>query len=236
MNRIELLELVKQHHAHMGEVEILKLINRALDDFTTETGILKEYVDVQNTVAGQRYYTVDKCINIVNVWIDDILIPRIASVNTAMLIDDDEHVNADNALATPSSISYERYWYTIQDDGDIKIGLVEKSNQSVKRDDTISDYQSVSETGLQIRVYMMRRAVHLLAGSSSGSTYTPEIPSMYHEALTYKAIAQGYKDPRNQQIDAAQYFDNEYQISIKKAKKRARSNNVATGVIVPHSY
>ena len=94
MNRIELLELVKQHHAHMGEVEILKLINRALDDFTTETGILKEYVDVQNTVAGQRYYTVDKCINIVNVWIDDILIPRIASVNTAMLIDDDEHQDA----------------------------------------------------------------------------------------------------------------------------------------------
>jgi phosphoglycerol transferase MdoB-like AlkP superfamily enzyme len=59
---------------------------------------------------------------------------------------------------------------------------------------------------------------------------------MYHEALTYKAIASGYKDKRNQDLQAAQYFDNEYEIAVKKAKKRARSNNVTVGYIVPHSY
>ena len=56
MNRVELVELVQQHHPHMGETEILKLINRAMDDFTSETEILKRYADIANTTAGQRYY------------------------------------------------------------------------------------------------------------------------------------------------------------------------------------
>jgi len=236
MNRVEIIELVQQHHPHMGEVEILKLINRALDDFTMETGILREYVDVQNTVAGQRYYTVDKCISIINVWVDDVLIPRMASINAAMFIDDDEHVNSDNTLDTPSKTSNERYWYPIQNDGEIKIGLIEKSTESVKRDDKVSNYQSISETGLQIRVYMMRRAIHLLAGSSSGTTFTPEIKSIFHQALVSKAIGEGYKDPRNQKFDAVQFFVGEYEDYIKQAKKDVRRNAITTGVVVPHTF
>ena len=29
----EMIELVQQHHPHMGETEIVKLLNRAKDDF-----------------------------------------------------------------------------------------------------------------------------------------------------------------------------------------------------------
>jgi hypothetical protein len=83
VNRIELIELTQQHHPHMGEVEILKLINRAMDDFTSETESLKRYKDIGDTVAGQRYYpaagselqndAVDgdsDILRILNVWIE----------------------------------------------------------------------------------------------------------------------------------------------------------------------
>ena len=124
MNRIEFIELVQQHHSHMGETEILKLVNRALDDFTAETEILRRYVDIADTVAGQRYYpsyTVDAAlysnaingdsdiIKIFNVWIDDVLIPRLTTKNAAMLIDDDEFQVPDNALANPTATSNKRY-------------------------------------------------------------------------------------------------------------------------------
>ena len=248
MNRVELVELVQQHHPHMGETEILKLINRAMDDFTSETEILKRYADIANTTAGQRYYpAVDNeftsaaingdtdILRILNIWIDDVLIPRLVNRDGAMLIDDDEHSNPDNVLATPTSTSNERYWYPINDSA-VRVGLVEKSVRAITRDDKTSDFQSISETGLQIRAHYISRGVFLTAGSTSGDTFIPEIPTMYHEALTYKAISQGYKDARNQKLEVAQYFDNEYAIAVKKAKKRARSNSVTTGFIVPHTY
>ncbi len=249
MNRVEIIELVQQHHPHMGETEIIKLINRALDDFTINTESLKKYENVGNTVAGQRYYgtattglTKDSInydsdiIRILNVWVDDVLIPRMASVNAAMFIDDDEHAGNDNELAAPSKISNERYWYPIQDVYGLKLGLIEKSVGTVKRDDKISDYQSISETGLQIRLHYISRANHLVAGSTTSFQYIPEIHSAWHPALVSKAIAEGYKDPRNQKFDAVQFFIGEYEDYIKQAKKEARSSGITTGVIVPHSF
>tara|TARA_R100001510_G_scaffold57037_1_gene63902 strand:- start:1829 stop:2575 length:747 start_codon:yes stop_codon:yes gene_type:complete len=248
MNRIELIELVQQHHPHMRETEIIKLINRAIDDFTAETECLKRLKTVASTTAGQRYYPAagseltDTAINgdsdilrIINVWVNDVLTPRLVSKDAAMLIDDDEHESADNALATPSTTSNKRYWYPIDDSG-VRIGIVEEALNTITRDDKISNYQTISVSGLQIRAHYISRGAHLVSNSSSGDTFIPEIPTMYHEALTYKAIAQGYKEKRNQDFQAAQYFDNEYLLAVKKAKKRARSNNIITGHIVPHSF
>ena len=248
MHRVELIELVQQHHSHMGEVEILKLINRAMDDFTAETECLKRYKTIGTTTAGQRYYPAagseledteiggnTDILRIMNVWVDDVLIPRIVSKDEALLIDDAEHESADNALATATSTSNKRYWYPIDDSG-VRVGLVEESLRATTRDDKVSNFQSISEGSLQIRLHYISRGTHLAKSSTSGATFTPEIQSMYHEALTYKAIASGYKDKRNQDLQAAQYFDNEYEVAVKKAKKRARSNNVTVGHIVPHSY
>ena len=33
MKTKEMIELVQQHHPHLGEVEAIKLLNRAKDDF-----------------------------------------------------------------------------------------------------------------------------------------------------------------------------------------------------------
>lgn len=248
MNRIELIELVQQHHAHMGQVEIIKLLNRSIDDFTSETESLKRYKTIGTTTAGQRYYPAagseledteiggnSDILRIMNVWVDDVLVPRMVSKNEAMLIDDDEHESDDNALGTPTTTSNERYWYPIDDSG-VRVGLVEKSTRAHTRDGKTSNFQSISESSLQIRLHYISRGTHLAVDSTSGATFIPEIQSMYHEALTYKAIAQGYKDPRNQKLDAAQYFDNEYALSVKRAKKRARSNNIVTGHIAPHTF
>ena len=40
MTQLEMHELVKQHHPHLGEVEIRKLLDRALADFAAKTEIL----------------------------------------------------------------------------------------------------------------------------------------------------------------------------------------------------
>ena len=40
MKQKEMIELVQQHHPHMGEKEIRKLLNREMDNFTESTGIL----------------------------------------------------------------------------------------------------------------------------------------------------------------------------------------------------
>ena len=73
----EMIELVQQHHPHMGETEIVKLLNRAKDDFCDKTQIIKTTKTI-STASGTRYYHLDKSILRVNdVWLDSIKIPRL---------------------------------------------------------------------------------------------------------------------------------------------------------------
>ena len=71
-----MIELVQQHHPHMGEMEIIKLLNRAKDDFCEQTEIVKDSYTT-STVANQRYYILNNnVIKILSVWLNDVLIPR----------------------------------------------------------------------------------------------------------------------------------------------------------------
>ena len=77
MTAKEMIELVQQHHPHMGETEIVKLLNRAKNDFCAKTEILKTTKTI-STVANQRYYNLDKTIlKIKDVWLDSVKIPRL---------------------------------------------------------------------------------------------------------------------------------------------------------------
>tara|TARA_Y100000401_G_scaffold63952_1_gene50828 strand:+ start:10173 stop:10448 length:276 start_codon:yes stop_codon:yes gene_type:complete len=77
MKTKEMVELVQQHHPHMGEVEIIKLLNRAKDDFCEQTEIVKDSY-TSTTEANQRYYTIDsKIIKILSVWLNDVMIPKL---------------------------------------------------------------------------------------------------------------------------------------------------------------
>ena len=82
----EMLELIQQHHPHIGETEAIRLLNRAKDDFCTKSELIKDSYTSQ-TVADQRYYTLDNnIIKIQNVWLNDVQIPKLTG---KPIIDDD---------------------------------------------------------------------------------------------------------------------------------------------------
>ena len=54
----ELIELTQQHHPDMGHNEIMLEANRAMDDFSSQTRIVKGSYTF-NTVIDQRFYTLD---------------------------------------------------------------------------------------------------------------------------------------------------------------------------------
>ena len=86
MKTKEMVELVQQHHPHMGEVEILNHLNRAKDAFCEETELIKDTYTT-STVANQRYYTLDSSIiKIQSVWLNDVKIPMMLG---KPIIDDD---------------------------------------------------------------------------------------------------------------------------------------------------
>ena len=81
-----MIELIQQHHPHIGEVEAIKLLNRAKDDFCAKTEIVKDSY-TSSTVADQRYYTLDnKIIKIKDIWLNDVKIPMLVG---KPIIDDD---------------------------------------------------------------------------------------------------------------------------------------------------
>jgi hypothetical protein len=51
----EMIELVQKHHPDLGDVEVIKLINQASDEFCSRTLVLDEATQF-NTVANQRFY------------------------------------------------------------------------------------------------------------------------------------------------------------------------------------
>lgn len=77
MSAKEMMELIQQHHPHMGETEIIKLLNRAKDDFCAKTEMIKDSYTF-NTVADQRYYDIDnRILKIKSVWLNSVKIPKI---------------------------------------------------------------------------------------------------------------------------------------------------------------
>ena len=77
MTAKEMIEILQKQHPHMGETEIVKLLNRAKNDFCAKTEILKTTKTI-STVANQRYYNLDKTIlKIKDVWLDSVKIPRL---------------------------------------------------------------------------------------------------------------------------------------------------------------
>jgi len=50
-----MIEQVQKHHPDLGNVEIIKLLNQASDEFCSRTLVLDEATQF-NTVADQRFY------------------------------------------------------------------------------------------------------------------------------------------------------------------------------------
>lgn len=54
----EMVELIQQHHPQMGAQEIIKMINRAQDEYSSRTRILESNTDI-TVVENQRRYSLN---------------------------------------------------------------------------------------------------------------------------------------------------------------------------------
>ena len=124
----------------------------------------------------------------------------------------------------------QRAWYI---DKLLKIGIIEKAVNAVTKDGQTSDWDSISEAK-DLRIYAISRDADLVKDEMN-STWT-QIPEQFHEVIVNKVIAQGYKDPRHMELNTAQYFEQEYAIGNKRARKYSRSNYQSTGFIKQQDF
>jgi hypothetical protein len=221
MTQKQLIELIQQHHPGMGETEIRLALNRAQDDYCAKTELIKETY-TQNSVAGQRYYTLDaQIIKITSVQVNDVTISRLIG---KPIIDDDEF-DAQAGLTSPSTSSDDRYWYT--DSG--RLGVVERIVGTASRDGKISDYQSISAVK-ELRIFAISQATDF----TTDLTEVSELPSQFHDALVYKIIADGYLKSGLEEFNpqVSQIFDGKYDVLVKDGKKHARSQYISGATII----
>ena len=124
----------------------------------------------------------------------------------------------------------ERVWFI---DKLGKIGIVEKTTNTVTRDGYTSAWASISESK-SFRIYAISRDDDISIDEPTNTFL--QIPAQFHEVIVYKAIANGYKDPRNMNPQVAQYFDGEYFSGVKEAKKFSKANYITTGFIKQQDY
>ena len=71
----KMIELLQQHHPHIGETEALELLNQAKDEFCEDTGIYTSQTFTVTTTAGTILYGFEPYTNnyfkINSVWIGD---------------------------------------------------------------------------------------------------------------------------------------------------------------------
>ena len=221
MTQKQLIELIQQHHASMGETEIRLALNRAQDNYCAKTELIKETY-TQNSVAGQRYYTLDaQILKIIAIQINDVAIPRLIG---KPIIDDDEF-DAQTGLTAASTSSNDRYWYT--DSG--RLGVVEKIAGTASRDDKISDYQSISVVK-EMRIFAISQATDF----TTDLTEVSELPTQFHDALVYKVISDSYLKAGVEEFNpqVSQIFDAKYEVLVRDGKKHARSQYISGATII----
>ena len=83
MKFLEMSELVRQHHNHMGQTEIRKVLNRAISDFCVRTKVIQASFVFEITEANQEdrwIWLDDNIIDIERVEVDEYIIPRLLTM------------------------------------------------------------------------------------------------------------------------------------------------------------
>ena len=114
-----------------------------------------------------------------------------------------------------------------------KMCIIEKATNQVTRDGWITDWTSISVVK-SVRLYAISKDSDISVNELT-NTFN-QIPSQFHETLVYKAIAMGYKDPRNMDINVAGYFDSEYERGVREGRKFGKSNYTDVGRIPSQDF
>jgi hypothetical protein len=224
------IELIQQHHVNMPIGQAIVYLNEGIKEFCRRTNIFKTSY-VQDSVAGQRYYTLDdNILDVKEVHFNDVSIPRLIG---KPVIDDDEFVSATNSLPTPTTTSNERYWYL----DTRRIGIVEKLNSTVvSRDDKTSNYQSCSVAGVEIRLFVTAYPTLFSQTNLSSETVLASVPGSFEHIIVNYVIAQGYILPDNLNPDMHGLFTNKYEMGIREAKQFSNKSAGGTGRIMPCDF
>jgi|TARA_R110002020_G_scaffold258800_9_gene472651 hypothetical protein len=126
-----------------------------------------------------------------------------------------------------------RFWFIDTSTTRARMGIAEQANSVLTKDGYTTDFKAITEVK-DITIYAIARDYDLTVNNMA--TTWSQIPIQFHEVIVNKAIANGYKEPRNMDIQVAQYFDNEYLLGLKEAKKFSRSNYQTTGNIKPQDF
>ncbi len=234
MKAQKIFDIIKQHHPTMGGTEIIDLMNEGTDNFCRRSELFKQSFS-QASTAGTRYYTLDdKVFKILSVTIDEVAIPRLSG---GVNIDDDELTGDPNNtydLGAPSTISNERYWY--EDLG--RIAIVEKKTNAISRDDVSSNYQSISETGLTIRLKTISAPEPLTVSDVTAGNVKAlaGVPGSFSRYIGDYCIAEGYRKPASMNPQQADYFEGRFEKAVKDARKFARTSYVSSGRITPVDF
>lgn len=247
MTKLQIKELLKQHHPHLSSTLSDMYIELAADKVAQETDIVTKTMLI-NSVAGQRWYDLDaSIIEVDKVYFNDVKIPKLVGEPT---IDDDEFTvpddDNDTALAVPSAKpTNKRYWSFSKYDSSsdtaktYRLGILEEVNNAVTRDGRTSNYQSCSISGTKnIRLYVKTTPTKFTnTDDATSSAVGPlkDIPEQFHEVILNGAIARGYKDPTNFKGDMFQFFNNEFEVGIKAIRRYSRTKT-GTGFIRPQAY
>lgn len=238
MTARKIFDIIKQHHPTMGGIEIIDLMNEASDTFCRNSEIFKQAWS-QYTVPGQRYYTIDgQIFKVLGVTLNEVEIPRfIGDVN----IDDDEltgegagggtDLSSTYDLGTPTTASNDRRWY--EDLG--RLAIIEKKTDAIKRDDTTSQFQSISVRAL-LRIKAIASPAHITTGNVGSANILSGAPGNFGRYIGDYCIAEGYRRPASLNPQQADYFDAKFQRGLKEAKKLARSRYISTGRVKPIDF
>ena len=127
----------------------------------------------------------------------------------------------------------DRFWYIDNVGTTLRFGIVEKGINTTTKDGFTSNYTSVTEAK-DVRIYAISRDIDLAKDVLTATWLA--IPEQFHEAMVYKAIAEGYKRAKGFDLEKASFFEQEYRNSLREAKKYSRSNYTTTGMIVPQEF
>ena len=218
----EQIEIVQLHHPGKGETMIRQAINRAQDDFSAKTVMLKATAN-DTTVVAQRAYTLNQeMLDIYRVELSNEQIPKLIG---SIPIGDVDDVAGEGSSGTPLSISDKADKYAWYIDG-LSLNIVEKCAATTNYN---FQWQTVSTAGIKIRLYYNRKAAQF---SANDLTLVSELPTQFHEALTMKVISDLYKLPGETfNLKLASYFDMEYEKQVREGKKYAKRSFQRTGYI-----
>tara|TARA_R110002020_G_scaffold212480_4_gene419109 strand:- start:6524 stop:6892 length:369 start_codon:yes stop_codon:yes gene_type:complete len=91
-------------------------------------------------------------------------------------------------------------------------------------------WQSPTTSDMTIRILASAKATDFGVASDEDAT-TSAFPPQFHKAIVYWVIAELYRDPRNLDLEMAEYYMKEYDKIVKMAKHYGKRGNIGFGQI-----